>query len=255
MASKLVFSLTAFVFIIFLPTACSPEGDTTEITVFAAASLQDALDDIIAAYSEKTGVNIVSNYNSSGLLAKQLLSGAPTDIFISANFKWADHVIDNNRGFNNRPFAGNSLVIATPAGGKAGTIKAIDDLAALDELTIAIGDPAHVPAGMYAQQALKGAGLWEAVSERLIFAVNVRAALTYAEQEAADCAIVYESDAVGMDHMHLIPIAEKLHQPIRYISLTSKKNPSPAVERFIAFLHSEEAGAILREYGFTPEEQ
>ena len=170
------------------------------LTVFAAASMKNALDDIDAAYTAKTGVKIVASYAASSALAKQIEQGAPADIFVSADTDWMDYAIGKKN--INEPtrvnLLGNSLVLIAPKDSKIDkvTIGPGFDLAKLaGDGKIATGDVKSVPVGKYAKAALEKLGAWAAAEPKFAMAESVRAALTLVSRGEAPLGIVYSTDA------------------------------------------------------------
>ena len=170
------------------------------ITVFAAASLKNALDDADAAFTKATGVKVVASYAASSALAKQIESGAPADVFISADLKWMDYVADKKliKPDTRVNLLGNRLVLIAPADSKLGNVK-IDkgfDIAKLaGDGRIAVADVKAVPAGLYAKAALENLGAWAAAEPKLAQAENVRATLAFVARGETPIGIVYETDA------------------------------------------------------------
>jgi len=188
-----------FVFIYALPSMAS-----AQITVFAASSTTEVMQEIGSHFTEQTGDKVRFNFASSGTLARQIEAGAPADVFVSANVEWMDHLeqrnaIDANTRFN---WASNALVLV----GQKGTLLAFDGKI---PGYLAVGDFKGVPAGMYAQEALAYMGWMEKLKSKLVMAANVRTALMYVERGEAAAAIVYASDAqiseTGIRHWNLSP--------------------------------------------------
>ena len=171
-----------------------------QITVFAAASLKNALDDANAAFTKATGVKVVTSYEASSALAKQIEQGAPADVFISADRRWMDYaaehkLIDPNTRVN---LLGNKLVLIAPADSKLSNVTIAEgfDLAKLaGDSRIAVADVKAVPAGLYAKAALEKLGAWAAAEPKLAQAENVRATLAFVARGETPVGIVYETDA------------------------------------------------------------
>ncbi|HJR60019.1 MAG TPA: molybdate ABC transporter substrate-binding protein [Vicinamibacterales bacterium] len=222
------------------------------LVVSAAISLTDALRDIERAYTAAGGGPVRFNLAGSNVLARQVVNGAPADIFISAdetqmNFAQARRAIDESTRFD---LLTNRLAVVTPR--RTGTAIA-DVQALLRARRIAVADPAAVPAGVYARQFLERSGVWPAVQDRLIPLANVRAALSAAESGGVDAAIVYESDAATSQAIDVGFIvtgaaAPRIVYPAAILKRT--KNREAAV-KFLAFLRGPEAGAIFRRYSFS----
>lgn len=236
-------ALVLLAMLYLLNTGCGRQKTT--VTVFAAASLQDALDAIVAEYSSHTETGIEVSYGSSGMLARQILAGARPDIYLSANTRWSEELRQQNTGSRFEVFASNRLVIAGRTGDE---IRSMKELAHADIRRIAIGDPSHVPAGIYAKEALLKADLWRQIEHKLIFAVDVRAALAYLEQGSADCAIVYASDLHGIDHIASLEIDSELHSRIEYVACLIKEGESG--RKVFEYLLSDKAAKKLRDFSF-----
>ena len=177
--------------------ARAADDPAPRLTVSVAASLRDVIGGpIVDAFrAAHPGVEVLVNAGASGLLARQIEDGAPVDVFVSAGWPEVERL--RAKGLvAGEPVvvARNRLVVIVPAGSRWVTAEPRAILAAPD-VRIASGDPATVPFGAYARDALLAAGLWDAVRPRLVFAIDVRQALTYAEQGAVDAAIVYATDA------------------------------------------------------------
>ena len=176
------------------------QAQDKSITVFAAASMKNALDDVDAAFTKKSGVKVVASYDASSALMKQIEAGAPADVFVSADLKWMDYgsqkkLIKDDTRVN---LLGNELVLIAPKDSKIGnvTIAPGFDLAKLaGDGRIATGDVKAVPVGIYAQAALEKLGVWAAVEPKMAMTANVRAALILVARGEAPLGIVYSTDA------------------------------------------------------------
>jgi molybdate transport system substrate-binding protein len=230
-----------------------------EITVFAAASLTNAFETAASAYEKKTGDKIRLSLASSSTLARQIAAGAPADIFISANEKWMDWL--NAQGLlmpgSRHDLLTNRLVLVAPQDSTLTpvTIGENTDLSALigSDDRIAIGDPDHVPAGIYAKQALTSLGQWQKVAPRLARADNVRAALALVERGEAPIGIVYQTDARISDKVKIMgTFPEKSHPAITYpVALTGNMSETSTM-KFLLWLLGDDAGRIFTDYGFEP---
>lgn len=225
------------------------------IVVSAAISLTDALTEVDNAHRAAGGGPVRFNFAASNVLARQIVNGAPVDIFISADLVQMDYV--EHAGAIDRTtrdyLLTNRLAIVTPKG-RAAPI--VNPKALLDRHVrrIAIGDPAAVPAGTYAKSYLRQAGLWEALQPKLLPLANVRAALAAAESGSVDAAIVYESDAAASSRVHLAYVFSRAEgPPILYpAAITVRTKDRGAAERFMAFLRGPEARAIFARFKFQP---
>ena len=193
-----------------------------------------------------------TSYASSAALAEQIANGADADIFISADAKWADYLADKKLVAQRRDSLGNRLVIVVPNGSITDVIKP-EDLLSNSIEHIAIGEPASVPAGKYAKQALVKLALWDKLKEKIVPALDVRHALTYVETGAAEAGIVYATDAaISKKVKTALEISEKLTEPIRYpMVLLVQGKSKPVAESFYRYLNSPEAIKIFKKYGFV----
>jgi molybdate transport system substrate-binding protein len=224
------------------------------VLVFAAASMQTAIDELSPAITQATGVPVKASYAASSALARQIESGAPADIFISADLDWMDYVAQRHliRAESRTNLLGNDLVMIAPAGRPVSlTIGPGFPLAAaLGNDRLAVADPASVPAGKYAKEALTSLGVWESVVGKLAPAENVRAALLLVSRAEAPLGIVYRTDALvdkGVAVVGAFPDAS--HAPIVYpAALTSTS--APAAARVLEFLRGAAAKPVFERLGF-----
>ncbi|MEB5704977.1 molybdate ABC transporter substrate-binding protein [Pantoea anthophila] len=228
------------------------------ITVFAAASLTNALQDIASRYQQEKGVNVVASFASSSTLARQIEQGAPADLFISADQQWMDDAVAKNSMMKSSRYTllGNDLVLIAPrsAAVKAVTLdKQTDWKSLLHGERLAVGDPDHVPAGLYAKEALQNLGAWPQVAPVLAPANNVRAALALVERNETPYGIVYGSDAVASEKVQVVGhFPASSHKPVEYPMAIVNDHNRAAVKAFYDYLKGPEAAAIFRHYGFTP---
>jgi molybdate transport system substrate-binding protein len=227
-----------------------------EITVYAAASMTDALEAIAAPLRAK-GVVAKFSFGSSSTLARQIENGAPADLFVSADEEWINYLATRNLivADSRKTFAGNDLVLIAPADKPAKIeISRTTDFPALlgPQGRIATGDPAHVPVGRYAKAALENLGLWNAVGNRIAGAENVRVALTLVERGEAPLGIVYGTDAKTSPRVAVVGVFPTgSYPPVTYpAAIVAKRDAKPARD-FVAFLSSAEGKAILQRFGFS----
>ena len=225
------------------------------ITVFAAASLKNALDEVDSLFTRQSGIKVVASYAASSSLMKQIEQGAPADVFLSADVDWMDYGIKHNliKNDTRKDLLGNRLVLIAPKDSKIGdvTIAPGFDLAALvGSGHIATGDVRAVPAGLYAKAALEKLGIWSSVESKIAMAENVRAALVLVARGEAPLGIVYETDAKVDPSVKIIGVfPEDSHPPIVYpVALT--KDAKPDAAQYLAFLTTPEAKAVFERYGF-----
>lgn len=229
-----------------------------KITVFAAASLTNALQEIATQYQQGKDVQVVSSFASSSTLARQIEQGAPADLFISADQQWMDYVIDKQQMVKDTRYTllGNELVLIAAKSAKQDKIdisKTTDWSKLLNGGRLAVGDPDHVPAGLYAKEALQNLGAWAALEPKLARANNVRSAMALVEREEAPLGIVYGSDAVASDKVKVVGIfPASSHKPVEYPMAIVKDRQNPSVSAFYTYLQGPEAAAIFQRYGFTP---
>ena len=247
---------TALALVFTLVAALPASAQDKTITVFAAASMKNAIDDINAAFTKATGIKAVASLAASSALAKQIEQGAPADVFASADLEWMDYVegkklIKDDSRVN---LLGNKLVLIAPKESKLDhmTIGQGFDIATLaGDGRIAVADVRAVPAGKYAKAALEKLGGWAAAEPKLAAAENVRAALALVGRGEAPLGIVYETDAKVEKNVKIVGyFPEDSHPPITYpVALTANARPEAA--QYLAFLRSGVAKAVFETYGFT----
>ena len=228
-----------------------------EVTVFAAASLQNALEEIGAVYSQRTGHTAKFSFAASSALARQIEQGAPAGVFASADQQWMDYlqerklIVESTR----KDLLGNSLVLIVPAGNPLQVdIKQGFDLAQVlgKDGRWATGDPTNVPVGRYAQEALTNLGQWDFAQTRLVRAENVRAALAFVERAEAAAGIVYSTDAAISQKVRVAGVfPAATHKPVTYPVAAVAKHDDATAREFLAFLEKDEAKAIFRKFGFV----
>lgn len=237
------------------PTTSAAGGQSVSVTIFAAASLKNALD-AAAAYKRKTGVDATISYAGSMALAKQIESGAPAEIFFSADVPSMDYLAEKNLIQPKTRFdlLGNALVLIAPRAASLDKVALTKEAfaAAIGSGKIATGDVASVPVGKYAKAALEKLGLWSIAEPHFAFTDNVRSALMFVAREEAPLGIVYLTDAKSEPKVKTVAtFPATSHPPIVYpIALTSAaKGDAPA--KFLNFLKGREAKAIFVEQGFV----
>jgi molybdate transport system substrate-binding protein len=231
-----------------------PPASADELTVSAAISLKNALDEISHLYSaDHPAAKIHFNLGGSGTLQRQIEQGAPVDIFISASPKEMDSL--QSQGLllpgTRRDLVKNSVVLIVPEGNKA--ISGFQDLTKPAVKTVAIGEPQTVPAGKYAQEVLTHVGIYDQLKPKLVLAKDVRQVLTYIETGNADAGIVYATDAKISKKVTVVATApENSHSPVVYPAAVIKNSTNPAASKaFLEFLAGEEARAVFGKYGFV----
>ena len=228
-------------------------GQRTNLTVSAAASLQSTLGQVEAAYfSAHPDVDFRNNFGSSGTLALEIEQGAPVDIFVSAAAEPMDHL--ESKGLivagSRKNILHNSLVLIAPLDSK---LQRPEELADASTKIIAVGDPASVPAGKYAQQALNALQLNDRVKAKLVLGKDVRQVLTLVETGNADAGFVYATDAEISSRVRVVAtLPESAHEPIIYPAAVVKPSSNQKSARsFVDFLAGSEARAIFTRNGYT----
>jgi molybdate transport system substrate-binding protein len=245
--------LTKRITIIFTTIALlsfTQSASSGEIHISAAASLKEAVNEISDSFTRRNpGVKFLKNFAASGILAKQIENGASADIFISANKEWMEYL--KNKKLADTPsittFTYNTLVfVGTPD--RASSMK---DLIKLERITI--GSPKSVPAGEYATEAFKKAGLDKLLKKKLVMAKDVRECLMYAERGEVDGAFVYKTDALlARQAKILFSVPQELYSRVTYpMALTVTGTNDKDAAAFFAYLQGDEAKTILTKYGFA----
>lgn len=227
------------------------------VTVFAAASTTNAVTEIGAIFSERNEGRFLPSFASSSTLAKQIENGAPVDIFISANTKWMGYLEEKGMIEKDTRFdlLSNRIVLIVPADSAVKEVpigSGFDLLTLLGDGRLSMGDPDHVPAGIYGKQALDSLGVWTTIESRVARAKDVRAALALVERGEAPVGLVYATDAAISDNVRMVgTFPESSHPPIVYPAAVVAGRRSPAADRFITLLQSPEARAVFEKYGFS----
>jgi molybdate transport system substrate-binding protein len=246
------------VFAVFTLLSAAPQPATAQdsITVFAAASLRNALNDADAAFTKAAGVKVVASYAASSTLAKQIAQGAPADVFISANVKWVDFLAKHKqiKPDTRVNLLGNALVLIAPKNSKLGHVnigKGFDIAKLAGSGRIAVADVKAVPAGLYAKAALQSLGTWQAAEPKLAQAENVRATLAYVARGETPLGIVYSTDAAIEPAVKIVgTFPADSHPPIVYPAAATTQAKGSAVTRYLHFLRTPAAKAIFEKYGF-----
>ncbi len=236
---------------------CAPADAATDVLVFAAASLKDALDAQAQQFQSSTGNKVVASYAASSALAKQIENGAPADLFVSADQEWMDYLaarklIDARSRVS---LLSNRLVLIAPAGSgvKIGIAPNFPLAAALGNGRLAMADPDHVPAGRYAKSALESLGVWSGVAGRTARTENVRAALALVSRAEAPLGIVYLTDALADKNVRIVSeFPASSHPPIVYPAALTATGKSAAARALLEYLKSPAARAVWDKYGFAP---
>jgi molybdate transport system substrate-binding protein len=226
-----------------------------ELTVSAAVSLKDALDEVARLYhSQKPATVVHFNLGGSGTLQQQIEQGAPVDVFVSASPEEMDRLESKNLLLpgTRKNLLRNSMVLIVPAGETG--IKNFQDLAKPEVKHIAIGEPRTVPAGEYAQEVLTHFGLYDRLKPKYVLARDVRQVLTYVSTGNVDAGIVYATDAQTFQKVSVVATApEESHSPVIYPVAVVKASKNPAGARdFENFLADPQSRAVFQKYGFAP---
>lgn len=224
------------------------------VTVFAAASLKNALDEVGAQYA-KTGGDARFSYAASSAIARQIEQGAPADIYVSADSDWMNYLADRKLivASSRKDLLTNNLALIAPADSKVALKigKGMPLAKALGDGRLAVAGP-DVPAGKYAKASLSALGVWDSVSGQLAQAENVRMALQYVARGESPLGIVYDTDAKVEPKVRIVGLFPagthpKIVYPVALVA--GSKNPEAA--KFLAYLSGPQAAAVFRKYGFT----
>ncbi|MEK5090008.1 molybdate ABC transporter substrate-binding protein [Paenibacillus sp. FSL M8-0228] len=234
----------------------APDQQQVELTISAAASLTDALNEIKTGYErEHPNVKLNFNFGASGALQRQIEQGAPADVFISASTSSMKALEGKALVKKSSTLLANDLVLVVPA--KDGVaLKKLDDLKGQDIKTVAIGIPDSVPAGKYAQEALTNQKLWSELEPKLVQAKDVRQVLQYVATGNADAGFVYKTDALSTKDTRIaLTVDSKLHSPITYpLGLVAATSHEEDARQFYDYLQTEPALQVMEKYGFRKAE-
>jgi len=254
-----------FAFVLLVLSGCEEKNSTKEntkivketdrsvsLTVSAAVSLTDALEEIKSKYEKDTNVELIVNSGGSGSLAQQIQQGAPVDVFISANQDWMDTLEEEHLILNEtrEDITGNKLVLIANSSSDLNYLS-VNEISADGIEQLSIGNPGSVPAGIYSEQVLRNLNIWKDFKNKLILGKDVRQVLTYVATGNVDIGFIYESDALTSDAIKILAtVDDSLHDPIIYPAavLSDTKHKKESSE-FVTYLASEEAQKILSKYG------
>lgn len=248
------FATALMLTLMVLPARAEP------LTVFAAASLKNAFDEIGAAFAEETGIEVVFSYAGTSALARQIEQGAPADVFVSANVDWVDYLTERGAldAASTTAFASNELVLIAPT---TTLFDAAPDLASADDLLATLGDDGRlavalvdaVPAGIYAREALQTLGVWAELEGYLAQSDNVRSALFLVSRGEAPLGIVYASDAQSDAHVQILAqFPASTHAPIIYSASRNAENGMRGAESFLTYLTGDAAQSVFASHGLLP---
>jgi len=250
-------SRLSFILVLTLTVLGEPAlAQEKSLTIFAAASMKNALDDINTAFTAKTGVKVAASYAASSALARQMEQGAPADVFASADLEWMDYAAqkDTINASTRVSLLGNKLVLIAPKDSSVANVTIAQgfDLAKLaGDGRIATGDVQSVPVGKYAKSALEKLGAWNGAAAKFAMADNVRAALTLVARNEAVLGIVYETDAKVEPGVKIVAAFPADSHPAIIYPVAGTKNAKPETAAYLAFLKSSTAKTIFEKYGFT----
>jgi molybdate transport system substrate-binding protein len=233
-----------------------PLAQQPSLTVFAAASMKNALDDVNAAFIKRTGTKVVASYAATSALVRQIEQGAPADVFVSADIEWMDYGLKHkllNPGTRVN-LLGNRLVLVAPQDSKIGAVTLAPglDLATLvGNGRIVTGDVKAVPVGRYARAALQKLGIWPSVEKRMATVENVRVALTLVARGEAALGIVYETDAKVEPGVKVVGHFPPDSHPAIVYPVAATVGARPDASRYLDFLQSRLAKATFERYGFS----
>jgi molybdate transport system substrate-binding protein len=243
--------LLIFAFVLFLSEVSFADE---KLTVFAAASLTNALSEISTKYEKETGIKIAHSFASSSVLAKQIENGAPADLFISADLKWMNYLQEKSlvNKSSRKNLLANTLVLIAPKG-RSFDVKFEEGFAFVKAFDgrLCTGDIESVPVGIYAKEALTNLGWWKDIKSRIVGTQDVRGALAFVERAECNVGIVYETDAKVSSKVDLIgTFPESTHSPVLYpVAMTV--NSKESAKAYLSYLQSDEAMNIFKKYGFN----
>jgi molybdate transport system substrate-binding protein len=239
-----------------LVTAQPATAQDTTLTVFAAASMRNALDDFNAQFTKATGIKVTASYAATSALAKQLESGAPADVFISADLKWMDYAIEHKlvNAATRVNLLGNELVMIAAKDSKIDKVaiaKGFDIVKLAGDRRIAVADVKAVPAGRYAKAALESLDVFTAAEPKLAQAENVRAALAYVSRGETPIGIVYATDAKADPGVKVVGVfPEDSHPPVTY-PVAATANAKANAAKYLHMLRTPAARTTFEKYGFS----
>ncbi|WP_037288474.1 molybdate ABC transporter substrate-binding protein [Saccharibacillus sacchari] len=233
----------------------APTTESVTLTISAAASLTDALNDIQKTYeAANSNVKLEFNFGASGALQQQIEQGAPADLFLSASTKNMQALLDGGliEDEQEKNWLTNTLVVVVPKDAQTAITK-IEDLTGDSVKHVAIGIPDSVPAGKYAQEALTNAGLWDSLQDKMVQGKDVRQVLQYTETGNADAGFVYKTDALTSDQVKVaFDVEASSYSPINYpIGIVKSTEHQEAAQAFYDYLQTPEALDVLTGYGFS----
>ncbi|WP_346855078.1 molybdate ABC transporter substrate-binding protein [uncultured Draconibacterium sp.] len=246
---------TLYIIVLFFVFACGRKAKTesNELLAFCGASLTNVISELAENYEKENAVDIQLNFASSGTLARQIEHGAQPAVYISANEKWVDYLIqlDLLVPETKQMVAGNSLVVVVPLDSPIDSISFQSNLPELFSGRLAMGDPKHVPAGDYAQQAINNAGYADELKARILPTKDVRSALMVVELGEVEMGIVYKTDALKSEKVKIVSeVPDSLYSPVGFYASVLKTKNNKQTLGFYEYLSSPEAKVIWLKHGF-----
>lgn len=236
--------------------ACSPDDDPGEMLVFAAASLHEPMEEIVAAFESDTGIMVSTSYGGSQSLAQQIVSGAPAALFVSAGVSPVSFVDERATLYGEPVHILNNRLVLAVAADEGARPDGIPGLTSPDVERIAIADPRFAPAGKYARESLEHHGLWDKLQPKMVFAADVRAAMAYVESGNADAALVYATDASASRWATVAAtVPEESHSPIVYpAAVISGTGHEDSARKLVEYLRGAKAREVFGKHGFVSPE-
>lgn len=249
---KFMLIIMLFGLSILVPGCGTEQKKVTFITVSAAASLTDLLQEMKAKFEkENPGSEIVLNFGASGVLQKQIQQGAPADIFISASGEYMDQLEKQDLllAGSRQNILENELVLITP---KEDTLSGFQELVGEKVGQLAIATPESAPVGKYAREVLLSLGLWDSVESKVVYAKDARQVLTFVESGNVPAGIVYRTDAAGSEKATIVVAAPPgSHAPIVYpVAVVKSSSESQLAQKFVDYILSKDGLAVCEKYGF-----
>ncbi len=247
-------NISTWVISLLIVTMALGANAEDKVTVFAAASLTNALTDISQLYENEKSTKITHSFAASSTLAKQIENGAPADIYISADTQWMNYLQDKKliNTASRKEFLGNKLVLITPKG-RSFTVKfdKAFDFSTSFEGRLCTGDVESVPAGIYAKESLTYLNWWNDIKTRIVGTQDVRGALAFVERGECTAGIVYETDAKVSSKVEIVAtFPEESHKPIVY-PMAFVANAKNANNDYFTYIQSDAALAVFKKYGFN----
>lgn len=243
--------------VLFFAAFSAPVAYAKNITLFAAASTAQVMNELRVRWNADGNTELRIVYGSSGALARQIENGAPASLYFSANRAWVDYLVKLKlaRSETRKTLFRNRMVLIAPALAQLpNPFSVARDIgpALGNSGRIAIGDPQHVPAGIYGRQALGSLGLWSAFAHRTVRARDVRLALALVQRGETPLGIVYYTDAIQSGQVRIVATFDgALHAPIEY-QLVATRSANKAAIKLLNYLASDANGAVYRKFGFLP---